>query len=137
MKNYPGLAVLGCALLAAVPAGAGNYFDFTGTGGNTNDTLSGIAGVPGGTITATAYAFEATGTTSPTTNLFGPTSGGGNVPSVGVYSGTALGFARARTKTPAATIVISPTTRSTTARTKVQAPHPGALIQINAISNSC
>jgi hypothetical protein len=88
MRNFPGAAilgcVLGCVLLAAVPASAGNYFDFTGTGGNPSTTAGGI--------TATAYAFEATGTTSPTSNLFGPTSGNNNAPSVGEYSGDGFGI---------------------------------------------
>jgi hypothetical protein len=84
MRNFPGVAILGCVLLAAVPASAGNYFDFTGTGGNPYTTSNGI--------TATAYAFEATGATSPTTNLFGPTSGNNNAPSVGEYSGDGFGI---------------------------------------------
>jgi hypothetical protein len=84
MKNFSGLAILACVLLAAVPASAGNYFDFTGTGGNPFTTSNGI--------TATAYAFEATGTTTPTTTLYGPTSGNNNAPSVGVYSGDGLGI---------------------------------------------
>lgn len=84
MRNFHGVAILGCVLLAAVPASAGNYFDFTGTGGNPYTTSNGI--------TATAYAFEATGTTSPTTNLFGPTSGNNNAPSVGEYSGDGFGI---------------------------------------------
>jgi hypothetical protein len=92
MRNFFGfgifiLTILGCALLAAVPASAGNYFDFTGTGGNAYTTSDGI--------TATAYAFEATGGASPTTNLFGPTSSStnpDNMPTVGVYGGDGIGI---------------------------------------------
>jgi hypothetical protein len=92
MKNSILLAAFGLAVITAIPASAGNYFDFTGTGGNNFDTLTGVSGVPGGTVTATAYAFEATGTTSPTTNLYGPTSNGNNAPTVGVYSGDGMGI---------------------------------------------
>lgn len=94
MKNFPGLAILASVLFAAVPAIAGNYFDFTGTGGNPYTTSDGI--------TATAYAFEATGTAytgsgatlvaTAYTNLYGPTSTGSNAPSVGVYSGDGIGI---------------------------------------------
>lgn len=84
MKDLIGWVVVGCALVAAVPASAGNYFDFTGTGGNPYTTSAGI--------TATAYAFEATGTTSPSSNLYGPTSTGNNAPSVGEYSGDGFGI---------------------------------------------
>jgi hypothetical protein len=94
MKNFPGLAILACVLLAAGPASAGNYFDFTGTAGNPYTTSDGI--------TATAYAFEATGTAytgsgatlvaSTYTNLYGPTSTGNNAPTVGEYSGDGFGI---------------------------------------------
>jgi len=53
-------------------------------GGNPYTTSNGI--------TATAYAFEATGTNSPATNRFGPTSRSGNAPSVGEYSGNGFGI---------------------------------------------
>ncbi len=92
MKNSILSAVLGLTAIAAIPAFAStSIFDFTGSSSNTQ-----------GTITATAYAFEATSTAysngtlggNPTafTSLFGPTSSTANMPSVGVYSGDGLGI---------------------------------------------
>jgi hypothetical protein len=91
MKNSILSALFGLAAIAAIPAfAATSNFDFTGTGGNPFVTAGGV--------TATAYAFEATGTTysgsNPTafTSLYGPTSNGNNAPSLGVYSGDGLGI---------------------------------------------
>src|SRR5580700_8081067 len=91
MKNSILLALFGIAVVAGVPAYATTAtFDFTQAASNSQ------AGV-----TATAYAFEATGTgytgsgatlvASTYTNLYGPTSTGNNAPSVGVYTNDGLG----------------------------------------------
>jgi hypothetical protein len=83
MKNPIKLVLFGLAVIAAIPANAStSAFNFTGS----------IASSTVGGITATAYAFEATGAgTSPTTTLYGPTSTGNNAPSLGIYSGNGLG----------------------------------------------
>lgn len=96
MRNFFGLAIIGCALFAVTPAGATetNYnFGFTSCGATNNPSCSSNLSsyavsttVGSTTITATAVAFYATGTSSGpgTSNL---TSG-----EVGSYSGAGLGI---------------------------------------------
>jgi hypothetical protein len=86
-------ALFGLATIVAIPAYAvtSSTFVFTGSSSDTQ-----------GTITASTYAFEATGTAytgsgatlvaSTYSPLYGPTSTGNNAPSVGVYSGDGLGI---------------------------------------------
>jgi hypothetical protein len=92
MKNSVTLALFGLVVIAGIPVNAtASAFNFT-----TSSTTT------AGGITASAYAFEATGTgytgsgatlvATTYTNLFGPTSTGNNAPSVGVYSGDGLGI---------------------------------------------
>jgi hypothetical protein len=92
MKNSILLALFGLAVMAAIPASASiSVFNFTTAG---SDTVGGV--------TATAYAFEATGTAytgsgatlvaSTYTSLYGPTSGDNNAPSVGVYTNAGMGI---------------------------------------------
>jgi hypothetical protein len=91
MKNSILLALVAIAVGAAVPANATTAtFNFTTS---SSDTQVGV--------TASTYAFEATGTAYSSTgglhattytNLYGPTSTGNNAPSVGVYSGDGLGI---------------------------------------------
>jgi hypothetical protein len=91
MKNSILLALVAMAVGAAVPAHATTAtFSFTTS---SSDSQLGV--------TASTYAFEATGTAysntgglhaTAYTNLYGPTSTGNNSPSVGVYSGDGLGI---------------------------------------------
>jgi len=96
MRNFIGLAILGSAMLAAVPASASNTtFNFLNCGdaGNPScsSSLSSYA-VSNNGVTATAVAFYATGTST------GPGSGSDlTAASVGSYSGAGLGICENQT----------------------------------------
>ncbi len=98
------LPLFGVAVAAAVPINAAtSTFNFT-TGspagsGNSNSDLSSYSVTAGG-VTATAYAFYATGTNSGpgsagANDLVGPTSSG--APQVGEYNGAGLGICENQT----------------------------------------
>lgn len=102
MKIYPGLLILGCATLAAVPAGATpTTFNFTNCGTSTGGTNSACgsdlsaysvtpSGQTGTAITATVTAYFTTNTTN---------AEFANTGAVGAYSGAGLGVCELPTQT--------------------------------------
>jgi hypothetical protein len=92
MRNFFGLAILGCAMLSVVPANAGTTnYNFNFTSGTTNSDLNSYSNTSNA-ITATAVAFYVTGTSSGPGSTSKFTSG-----TVGEYNGAGMGICETQT----------------------------------------